>query len=324
MDDTSVLVAVASADSYEGQVRCVDVLRSLLGFFLGRSVDADVSLSRVSGIEGEALAADPVDICAPPARPRHSASTSDQGGRAPEDWTPPLTERRSSGTIALSYYGDVSYTLDVVPVWRLDQHTISAYAIRPSLPAGVECLSDLDLEALAHLTIGQLLPILEDYRREGGSFALLAPLPFSVLSARRPRMALLDRCTRFRSVMRTAVIIEITHLHAGAPAGLIKETVAMIRPFVRVVTATIRSATDVTAVSRESAFHGLAVEWRGASAGDLQSVLRAARRRSPNLMVHGVPTHVPGEHLKSLQATHLSWLPPAQIERVTLRPDPQS
>ena len=40
LNDTTGLVAVAPGDRYEGQVRCVGDLGSLLSFFLGRTTDA--------------------------------------------------------------------------------------------------------------------------------------------------------------------------------------------------------------------------------------------------------------------------------------------
>jgi len=304
LNDTTVLVAVASADSYEGQVRCVVVLRSLLLYFLGRSADDDVALSRISSIDGDAVSAVPVDVSAAPMRIAEPAQTE---GRRPEDWIPPLTERRASGTLPLTYYGDTAYQIDVVPVWRLDQETISAYAIRLVLPDFVERLSDLDQEALSQLTLGHLLPILEDYRKEGALFALIVPLAFAALSARRPRMALLGRCGPLKVIMRRAVIAEITGLHPGVPGGLIKETVAMIKPFVRVVTATVQTTADIAALYREAAFHGVAVHWRAASSAIPAHLLKTARRRTPNVVVHGVPEQVSSEELRLHHATHVTW-----------------
>lgn len=304
LNETTVLVAVASTDSYEGQVRCVAVLRTLLSYFLGRSADADVDVSRISAIDGEHVSAEPVDISAPPPR---AGVALPQVVRRPEDWIPPLTERRRAGVVSLSHYGEVGYELTVVPVWRLDQETISAYAIRLRLPEHVERLSDLDQETLSHLTLGHLLPILEDYSKEGATFALIVPLAFAALSARRPRTALLSRCNGVSDIMRRAVIAEITELNPGIPVGLIRETVAMIKPFVRVVTATIRATADVGAVYREVAFHGVAVRWPSGSTTAVESLLKVARRRTPNVVVHGVPETITSDDLKALEASHVTW-----------------
>lgn len=304
LNDTTVLVAVASTDGYEGQIRCVAVLRTLLSFFLGRSADTDVDVARISAIDGEHVSACPVDIGAPPQR---SGAALPQTPRRPEHWIPPLTERRALGVVSLSYYGEVGYEITVVPVWRLDQETISAYAIQLRLPEHIERLSDIDQETLSHLTLGLLLPILEDYRKEGATFALIVPLAFAALSARRPRAALLGRCNSVNDIMRRAVIAEITELNPGIPVGLIRETVAMIKPFVRVVTATIRNTVDVGAVYREVAFHGVAVRWPSGSTTAVESLLKVARRRTPNVVVHGVPETVTSDDLKALQATHASW-----------------
>jgi hypothetical protein len=306
LNDTSVLVAVASADSYEGQVRCVEVLKSLLSYFLGRSADADIALSRIANMEGDTLSADPIDIGAPaPTAPTPGPRAVTK--RSPEDWTPPLTDRRDTGSISLTYYGHTEYRIEVVPVWRLDQDTISSYAIQLTLPAGVDRLSDLDHETLSHLTIGHVLPILQDYRREGGSFALIVPIAFSTLSARRPRMALLNRCAPLQDIMRRAVVAELSDLHAGVPSGLIRETVSMIRPFFRVVAATVRTSDDVSALYREAAFHGVGVVWRPGHSAGLERVVKAARRRTPNVILHRVPAGVSADELRRYHASHVTW-----------------
>ncbi|MGV9010011.1 hypothetical protein [Brevundimonas sp.] len=306
LNDTSVLVAIASTDSYEGQVRCVEVLRTLLSYFLGRSADADIALSRISSIADGEISAEHVDIAAPPRRPIASLAT-DPPTRSPEHWIPPLTERISNGTLSLTHYGESDYRIDVVPVWRLDRETISAYAIRMTLPAGRDHLSDRDREALTALTIEHTLPILDDYRKEGGTFALILPMSFSALSARRPRLALLSRCSPFKDVMQRAVIAELTDLDAGIPSGLIRETAAMIKPFFRVLTATVSTSADVSAVYRETAFHGLAIRWRSRQIDDLAAVLRTAGRRTRNLMVHIVPDDISAHDLKAIGATHITW-----------------
>lgn len=306
LNDTSVLVAVASVDSYEGQVRCVEVLRTLLSYFLGRSTDTDVALSRISSIAEGEITADQIDIAAPPP-PRVAPPVSDAKPRPPENWVPPLTERVSAGTLSLTHHGESAYQIDVVPVWRLDRETISAYAIRLTLPVGVERLSDRDREALTVLTIEHTLPILADYRREGGTFAIIVPMSFSALSARRPRLALLNRCTPFKDIMQRAVIAELTDLDAGIPSGLIRETAAMIRPFFRVLTAKVCTSADVSAVYREAAFHGLAFEWRSGRIEELAALLRIAGRRTRNLMIHRVPADVTAHELKQIGASHLTW-----------------
>ncbi len=306
LNDTTVLVAVASVDSYEGQVRCVEVLRTLLSHFLGRSADADVALSRISSIADGEISADQVDVAAPP-RPRVASRTSQPPPRSPENWVPPLTERVSKGSLSLTYHGEADYQIDVVPVWRLDRETISAYAIRLTLPLGMDRLSDRDREALTALTIEHTLPILADYRREGGTFAIIVPMSFSALSARRSRLALLSRCSPFQDIMRRAVIAELTDLDAGVPSGLIREIAAMIKPFFRVLTAHVCSSADVSSAYREAAFHGLALGWRSGRSEDLATILRVGGRRTRNLMVHRVPDDVSADELKQMGASHLTW-----------------
>jgi len=306
MNDTSVIVAVSSTNSYEGQIRCVEILRSLLTYFLGRSVDADIALSRIANIDGDVLQAEPVDV-ARISGPDAQSVGAPAPARRPEDWVPPLTERRASGTLGLTHHGPTGYDIDIAPVWRLDQETISAYAVRLRLRSACDRLSDLDHEAMTHLVVSHLLPILEDYRREGGTFAIIVPVSFSALSARRPRMALLNRCSGFKDVMRRAVIAEITDLDAGVPGGLIRETVAMVRPFFRVITGLVRTPADIKAIYREVAFHGVAMNWLPGQFSHLETALQAARQRTPNLILHDVPAFVPTTDLRRGGASHITW-----------------
>lgn len=306
LNDTTVIVAVASTNSYEGQIRCVEILQSLLFHFLGRSADADIALSRIASIDGEALRAEPVDVSRE-GNVLTGGTATPAPIRRPQDWTPPLTERRASGALKLTHQGRTGYDIGIAPVWRLDLETISAYAVRLRLDASPERLSDLDQEALSHLVLGHLLPILEDYRREGGTFAIVVPLSFSALSARRPRMALLNRCAELQDVMRRSVIAEITDLNAGVPPGLIRETVAMVRPFFRVVTAMVRTPADVDNLYREATVHGVAVTWRSGPATVLEPVVQAARRRTPNLIMHDVPKTVSTDDLRRCRASHFTW-----------------
>lgn len=164
LNDTTVIVAVASTNSYEGQIRCVEILQSLLFHFLGRFADADIALSRIASIDGEALRAEPVDVSRE-GNVRTGGTATPAPIRQPQDWTPPLTERRASGALKLTHQGRTGYDIGIAPVWRLDLETISAYAVRLRLDASPERLSDLDQEALSHLVIDHLLPILQDYRR---------------------------------------------------------------------------------------------------------------------------------------------------------------
>ena len=81
----------------------------------------------------------------------------------------------------------------------------------------------------------------------------------------------------------------------------------MIKPFVRVVTATVRTTADVAALYREAAFHGVAVRWRSGSSLTLEHLLKTARRRTPNVVVHGVPEQISSEELRRHNATHVTW-----------------
>ena len=308
IDDATILAAVASVDAYEGQVRCAEVLGSTLAFFLGRNADSDIKISRVSGLSANALACEPVNLSAPPPpRPVPVEAVVPPGARNGERWKPPLAGRNVTAPFTSLEKGTVPMRFEIVPVWRLDQGIISAYAIRRRLPARLDSYSDHDRELMDHALIDLLLPLLEEYRREGGVFALIAPGSFSSAAARRPRLDLVDRCGPVLDVMRQAVMMEIDGLGAGVPSGRIREMASMMKPFFRVLTACVRDPAEADAITRDYAFNGLAIDAEHLNTAKLETLIRSLRRWTPNLVVHAIPQGTDEERLRALGVSHVTY-----------------
>ena len=323
VDDVTVLAAVASVDAYEGRVRCTEALSSTLTFFLGRSAREDLQLSRVSSLEGGVIRSDPIDPGAPPpAAPPGPPPAAPAGPRTPEGWTPPLGGRRIPAPFLSERLGVVPMVLEVTPVWRLDHELVSAYAVRRRLSQRIECLTDADRYQVAHRTLDHILPILDQYRREGGAFALIAPCPFSVLASNRDRQALLGRIGDYVEVMRCTVLLEVDGFGSGAPMGLVSHTAAMLRPFFRALTANVRDAAECATAVGEFAFNGIAIEAGTMSEHRLSLLIRSARRRTPNVMIHD-PAGVPDDWLRECGASHVTR-PPAAAAAGEIRPDPSA
>lgn len=321
IDDVTVLAAVASVDAYEGRVRCAEALSSTLTFFLGRSAREDVQLSRVSSLRDGAIRSDPIDLTAPPpvSSPRRPGSPPTPP-KTPDGWTPPLGERRFSAPFLSERLGGVAMVLEVSPVWRLDHELVSAYAVRRRLSQRIECLTDADRYQVAHRTLDHILPILDQYRREGGAFALVAPCPFSVLASNRDRQALLGRIGDYVDVMRRTVLLEVDGFGPGAPMGLVSHTAAMLRPFFRALTANVRDAAECATAVGEFAFNGIAIEAGTMSEHRLALLIRSARRRTPNIMVHD-PAGVSDDWLRECGASHVTRRAAAAADG-EVRPDP--
>lgn len=308
LDETHVLAAVASADAYEGQVRCADVLRSILTFFLGRSVEGDVALSRVSGLDGDTVTAEAVDLSAPPPPPAAGAPPAPEpGGLPPQRWTPPLAGRRLLTPFIADDGHNVPLRFDVVPVWRLDQGVISAFALRRWLPNRIESYGDNDRLRMDHKMLDGLLPLLDEYRRNGGVFALIAPGTFNSASSRRPREDLLSRCADHVELMRQVVVLEIDGFGPGVPGGRIRETAAMMKPFFRVLTACIRSDAEARAAIGDFAFAGMAIDAERIADQRLDGLVKAARSRTPNVLVHNVRQTLDEDRLHALGVSHVTF-----------------
>lgn len=310
IDETTFLSAIVSVDSYEAQVLCAEVLRDLLTFFLGRSADEDVVLTRVASLDGPNLVCERIDPFAP--RPVQSAAPA-VGGRTPRPldpsaWKPPLAGRRHTAQVATRAGALIDIELEVVPVWRLDHGTISAFRIARDLRQTDLVDNQADLETIDRATLDFLLPLLEEYRREGGVFALVVPLSFSTLSAARPRIAVLDRCAPVADLMRQVVILEIDGLDAGVPSGRLSETVAMVRPFFRSLLLQVSSTALLARAMREHPFSGLTINVPRLTGGvaELAALIRAARKYTRNLMVLGLPGRSNDETLRAGGVSHVS------------------
>lgn len=308
IDDTTILAAIASVDAYEAQVRCAEALRSTLAFFLGRSADSDVSIARVSRFEGDLIASEPIDLMAPP--PPTAPVPHEDGPTAPDRWKPPLAGRRFDGTFLSERRGTVHVAFEVTPVWRLDQEIVGAFKIRRELPAPLETFDDYEREQIDHRMLDHLLPLLDEYRRERGVFALIVPGTFTSASARRPRMEIINRCAPVIDLLRQAVVLQLDGFGAGPPAGRISETAAMMKPFFRMLTACVGDIAESDAVARDYGFQGMAIQADRVSETGLEPLIRRVRRRTPNVMVHGLKPRADIEVLRALGVSHVSYLEP--------------
>lgn len=315
INDATVLAAIVSVDPYSGQVRCAEVLRSTLAYFLGREAEGDLGMARVSSMSGDSLSCERIDLTAPPPPAPPAARVA---GRSPDRWTPPLAGRRLAASFVSERAGLTEMCFDVVPVWRLDQGIVSAYAIRRRLPARLETYTDLDREIMGHRLLDQLLPLLEEYRREGGVFALIISGSFSSASTRRPRLDLLDRCTPVLDVMRQAVIMELEGFGPGIPAGRIRETAAMMTPFFRVLTASVRCPAEADVVVRDYAFQGMAIDASGLSDARIEQTVRSVRRCTGNVVVHAVRPDADEAWLRRLGVSHVTYR--LEAGRAAVRP----
>lgn len=320
IDDTTFLAAVASVDTYEAQVRCADVLRGLLSFFLGRSADDDVVLTRVAALDGHALVCERVDLFAQPRAFAPPANDVEVRARSPEDWTPPLGGRRVSADIVTASGDPAVIDLEISPVWRLDHGVIGAYRIN-RVWRGARPPTMAQAEAVDHATVDFLLPILEEYRREGGIFAVIAPLDLGVVMPARPRLGLISRWGEAADVMRRVVILEIEGAEAGAPSGRIGETTAMLAPFFHSVMLQVSDQKIASIALREHASSGVTIDAaRLKVRGRLGGLIGAVRRFTRNIMLLNAPAGLSDAVLKTAGVTHATRSD-LETEAAPLRPD---
>lgn len=206
---------------------------------------------------------------------------------------------------------DGAVDVGVTPVWRLDFSLVAAYAIRRRLPAPLSDFTAADHEAVDAAVAEFLTPLLRDYRREGGRFAILCPFTISTLSARRSRVSLMQRCAEVADIMKQAVVLEVDGVTRGAPSGRIRETLAMCRPMARFLTL---SVTDVSALplDLDLGSAGVALDAAVLKNGRLEAAVAVARRRTANVVVHSAPRSLDLDLLGRLGASHVTpdrWAP---------------
>ena len=317
VDDITFVAAVASRDAYDGQVLCADILRGLLSFFLGRNADDDVVLKRVASLDGGGLQCVQIDPFAP-RPPTSSQDTPPAPSRGPEDWTPPLAGRRHMALVQTASLEPVEVAFEIVPVWRLDTESIGAFRIARDV-ANPAALSPAQLEAVDRATVDFLLPLLDEYRREGGVFALIAPLSFPTLALGRTRLSLIQQWAPVADLMRQAVILEMQDVDAGVPTGRTGETAAMMAPFFRGLMVGIDTVTAAAKALSEYPFSGAVVDGDRLSAPTLLGrLIRAARKATRNILLVNGPPGLDEESLRRAGVTHV-----AAAEEVSIPvPDP--
>lgn len=307
VDETTFLAAVASADAYEGQVRCAEILRGLLNFFLGRSADDDIVLQRATRLGVDGMSLERVDPFSPrPPGAWRGPPEVEPVERSPEDWVPPLSGRRHVAMLSTAA-DSIELDLEVEPIWRLDQGAIGAYRIR-RLVRGVASPSAAQAEAMDQATIDFLLPILEEYRREGGFFALIMPLNFSSLSASRPRLSLIGRWSVAADVVRQVVMLELTGVNQGVPSGSVGMTGALLSPFFKGLLLQVPDEDTANVALREHAFHGAVIDAAGlVRRSGLGGLIRAVRRLTRNVMLLNAPRALDDRVLATAGVSHVVW-----------------
>jgi len=305
VDDTTFVAAVASRDAYDGQVLCADILRGLLSFFLGRNADDDVVLKRVASLDGGGLQCVQIDPFAPrPLKP--SQDTPPVPSRGPEDWTPPLAGRRLTASIQTASHETVDVAFEIVPVWRLDTDSIGAFRIARDVAHGA-ALSSAQQEAVDRATIDVLLPLLDEYRREGGVFALIAPLSFSTLALGRTRLSLIQQWAPVADLMRQVVILEMQDMDAGVPTGRTGETAAMMAPFFRGLMVGIDDVNAAGKALSEHPFSGVVIDGDRLSVPTLLGrLIQAARKATRNILLVSGPSGLDDGSLKRAGVTHVA------------------
>ena len=302
LNETTILAAIISTESYQGQVLCADVMRTLLAYFLGRSAENDIEISRVSELSDSGIRCETIDLSAPPPPLVVSAPST-----PPERWTPPLAGRRMLCPFTSERGALIPLSFDIVPVWRLDLGVISAYAIRRRLPDAPGSYSDEDRQQIANRLIDLLVPLLEEYRGNGGVFALMIQGTYSTLSMRRPRSALIERCTTVLDVMRSAVVRELAGFDVGVPEGRLAETASMLKPFFSRLAATVSDSAEAQMAMREHAFQGLTIDASTVAAPRLVPLIKAMRQRTSIVVVHGLPRGINEDRLRALGVSHVTF-----------------
>lgn len=310
-DEVSFVVAIASCSAYEGQARCVALLREIMTHFLGRPGDESIRISRVTGVSGPDLAGDPIDIHAPP-DPRHCKAPTSRAvtaSLASHQWDPPLGGRSYAAPFTNLRGDAVEMRLHVVPVWCLRRGLISSYAIRRSYPHSQPPQNDFDQEAADIQIVQRMVELLKEYKQRGGVFALHVPIYFTTAGARRSQVNFLGRCAPVLQLMRQVVVLEIENVTDGIPQSRLQEALSMFSPFVRAVMAGVRVGDQLNISIKACRFSGITIEADPTQSTfeNLKYLLARSKRITPNVVVHNIASMPIAEsQLAALGVSHVT------------------
>jgi len=234
ISDTSYLVCLPELTAITAQTRCAIVLKDLLIFFLGASVQNDIVVRTVTHIAGERITSEPVSLAAMPLEAAGPAELAQPEATPTAAVELPRERQLSSagGPLVVSFAVENVYrTTDrVLTARRIKANVLDQAHGRPATAHRLENLETAAIVELDHESVKLAAQLLgqEQYERIG----LFVPMNLQTLVSSRGRervLALLEATPAFAQ----RGFAELVNITPGTPSGRIAEALGVLRTRVR-------------------------------------------------------------------------------------------
>jgi hypothetical protein len=234
LNDVDYLIAQVSNEGAAAQFKAIDLLKSILIFFLGASTISQIKLSVIRSIKDGVVDAEVLSE-------EQIKAIMDGAPLAAESVPPPLADRRHPPQ-RLSFTLKETRTYDVVvsiePIWNVYKQAVASYHTRALVYEAVgsepqaKTLDDISLRDAWAIDVAVLRAaagVIRDGQSQGAIFALHVPITFRCLRSPSCRVQMAQLLPLFADI-RKFLAFCIVGVPDGAPSGVLAEVISVLRP----------------------------------------------------------------------------------------------
>jgi hypothetical protein len=297
VSETDLLIAMMTEEGVAAQATALKILEEVLCFFLGAAHPEDLNVRCVTGIDGDVITAEQVDLAKVAASRARGAQPA---CRADVD---PREVRRRSPVSFVTVSGErVRVDFSVEDVVSLRHGATALLRVEPtvrSLDTGALIpkrefvrLDDDDILFIDRSTLAYGGLYLRE-ASEGGP-PILLPVSFRTMGARKGRSALVEMGQGDAARLRRSVMLELVDVDLGTPAARLAEVAALMGQLSRGVAARVQPARKALEPLRGARLRALTLDVRELGWDSLrqEALLRIMaeqmRGKAPALIAQGL------------------------------------
>ena len=323
VSETDYLIAMTADVGIAAQAVSLKILEEVLIYFLGAAESADIRMSTVTAVAGDAILTAKVDV---------AKLTQARGRRAVADYVgevdPQEARRRTPVSFVTAAGERVRIDFALEQVVHLRHGTVSALRVQPT-PRFIATGALIPVRAFPQLADDDIAFIDRSTLEFGALFLpkdpgvdppLIIPASFRTMGARKGRNALMCVAGASPDRIRQGAMVELVDVGPGTPTARLAEVSSLVSQLCRGVLARISPTREALAPFRDTRFQGLTFDTREFSVDEprLSALLRQmallARGKAPALIMQGLPDEGAMASLKDCGFTHGSFRTPSQTE----------
>jgi hypothetical protein len=232
LSDVDYLIAQVSDEGVAAQFKAIDLLKSILVFFLGASTISQIKLSIVRSIKDGVIDAEVLSE-------RQIQAVIDGGPGLSE--AAPLVEEQRHPPHRLSFTLNATKTYDIMvsvePIWNVYKQAVASYHTRTliykvidssSPESDMDDISLRDAWAIDVAVMRAAITMIRQGQAQGAIFALHVPINFRCLRSPSCRVELARMLPIFEDI-RKFLAFCIVGVPDGAPTGILAEVISVLR-----------------------------------------------------------------------------------------------